>query len=179
MDALANYRTLVTNVDALCERIAAAYGSHIECAPGCDACCRHLTLFPVEAYALAVAVNGLAEPLQAELRAKAASIAPEASCPLLRESTCLLYNARPLICRTHGFPILLETPDGTRVDHCPRNFQGLSSLPGNAVIQLERLNETLATINALFLQSISARQAGNGDRLTIARAVLLTPLSDD
>ncbi|WP_246125751.1 YkgJ family cysteine cluster protein [Geobacter argillaceus] len=178
MDALANYRILVANVDALCERIAAVYGNHIKCAPGCDACCRHLTLFPVEAYALAKAVNALAEPLRTELRAEAASTTPEAPCPLLRESTCLLYDARPLICRTHGFPILLETADGTREDHCPRNFQGLASLPGNAVIQLERLNEALATVNALFLQNIPAHP-DSGDRLTIARAILLTPLSDD
>ena len=179
MNALANYRTLVANVDALCERISAAYGSHINCAPGCDSCCRHLTLFPVEAYALAVAVNELPEPLRTELRAGDANTTPESPCPLLRKGVCLLYTARPLICRTHGLPILLETPDGKRVDHCPRNFQGLASLPGNAVIQLERLNETLASVNALFLQGIPPRPEVNGDRLTVARAIHLTPLSDD
>lgn len=176
MNALNNYRTLVDNVDALCGRISVAYASHMRCAPGCDGCCRHLTLFPVEAYALAEAVNGLDEPLRTELREKATNSPPDAPCPLLHNGICLLYHARPLICRTHGLPVLLEAPEGTRVDHCPRNFQGVDSLPGTAVIQLERLNEALAAVNALFLREIPSRQGdGGGDRITIARAILLPP----
>ena len=180
MNALNNYRTLVDNVEALCRRISAAYAGHIGCTPGCDGCCRHLTLFPVEAYALAGAVDELGEPLRTELRAKAAITPSDAPCPLLSNGLCLLYHARPLICRTHGLPILLETPDGTRVDHCPRNFQGVDSLPGTAVIRLERLNEALAAVNALFLQEVPNRQDdGDDERITIARAVLLPPLGED
>ena len=29
----------------------------------------------------------------------------EAPCPLLRDGACLLYEARPVLCRTHGFPL--------------------------------------------------------------------------
>ena len=180
MDTLNNYRTLVDNVDALCKRISSAYASQIRCAPGCDDCCRHLTLFPVEAYALSEAVEELEYPLRNELREMAAITPEDAPCPLLRNGLCLLYHARPLICRTHGLPIMLETPDGRRVDHCPRNFQGVDSLPGTAVIQLERLNEALAAINALFLHEIPpAQSSGRGSRITIAQAILLAPPGED
>ncbi len=179
MRAFANYRKLVESVDTLCERIASAHGSHLACTRGCDGCCRHISVFPVEAYALATAFSELPDQLRSELRGRAHDTPPEAPCPLLRDGICLLYPARPIICRTHGLPILLETPDGMRVDHCPRNFRGVDSLPGSAVIQLERLNETLAAVNALFVQSLGRPLPEGEERLTIARALLLDPLRND
>lgn len=178
MNAFANYRKLVDSVDALCERIFTAHASHLACTRGCDGCCRHITVFPVEAYALAGALSELPEPLRAELRYRAAATPPDAPCPLLRDGICLLYPARPIICRTHGLPILMETPDGARVDHCPRNFKGVDSLPGSAVIQLERLNETLAAVNALFARHLDSPVLEDG-RLTIAEAILLAPFRGD
>lgn len=175
-DAFANYRRLVESVDTLCARIVSAHGSHLACTRGCDGCCRHITVFPVEAYALARALGDLPEQLRSELRDRAARTPPEAPCPLLREGICLLYPARPIICRTHGLPLLMETPDGVRVDHCPHNFKGVDSLPGSAVIQLERLNETLAAVNALFVQGLGTEETV---RLTIAEALLLSPLRND
>lgn len=179
MNAFANYRKLVASVDTLCERVVAAHGSHMACIRGCDGCCRHITVSLVEAYALAEAFSALPEPLSSEVRHRAASTPPDAPCPLLRDGTCLLYPSRPIICRTHGFPILMETPEGMRVDHCPLNFRGVESLPGSAVIQLERLNETLAAVNAVFVRGLGARPPADDGRLSIARAILLDPLRND
>ncbi len=168
MAGLENYRALVARVDELCERTFTAMGDHIACHAGCDACCRHLSIFAVEAAALREALRELPPEKAALIRSKAAHSDENSPCPLLHEGLCLLYHARPIICRTHGLPLLLEREGERSVDFCPENFQGLPSIPGSAVIDLERLNTMLATINALFLQ-----EHPGPERLTLAEALTI------
>ena len=107
------------------------------------------------------------------IRERARRSSPDGPCPLLEESRCLLYTARPIICRTHGLPLIM-TQDGERtVDFCPLNFQGLDTLPGNAVIDLDRLNTTLAAVNALFVAEYYHGSPPEKERLTIAEALLI------
>ena len=172
--SLANYFMLLTRVDSLCRTIASEFAGEIACRPGCSACCRHISLFPVEAYALAYALSRLPAEKAATIREQAANSSPDTPCPLLDEDHCLLYDARPLICRTHGFPIIIESDSGSRmVDFCPENFRGISSLPGRAIIDLDLLNQTLSSINSLFLESSRNFLAPLPERNTIAKALLL------
>ncbi|QWV94848.1 YkgJ family cysteine cluster protein [Geomonas oryzisoli] len=167
MTGLENYLALLSRVDEICRRTSETFSAHITCRAGCDACCRHLSIFAVEAAALAHALRELPAE-QAELvRSKARDAREGSPCPLLHDGLCLLYQARPIICRTHGLPLLLLREGERSVDFCPENFQGLPSIPGSAVIDLERLNMMLATVNALYLQSFPGPE-----RLTIAQALL-------
>jgi Fe-S-cluster containining protein len=171
--ALENYRLLRERVDTLCRHIEETFSGHLACKAGCHDCCRHLSLFPVEALALAVALHQL-PPAEAEgIRQRAAATGAADPCPLLAEGLCLLYAARPLICRTHGLPILATAGETRRVDFCPRNFRQLTSLPGDAVIDLDRLNASLCAVNALFITQCPPGPLTAGDRLTIAEALCL------
>lgn len=167
---LANYYALRDRVDAFARRVTEGFATSLACRAGCDSCCRHLTLFPVEAYALAAALRLLPEGEQAMIRARAQAATP-AACPLLVDGVCRLYDARPLICRTHGLPLLVLAADSKSVDYCPLNFTTVASLPGWAVLDLEQLNGALIAVNALFVREFLA---GDSDgRLTIAEALLL------
>ena len=166
MPGLENYRALVGRVEALCSGTAERLHSEISCRPGCDACCRHLSVFAVEAAALGEALATVSQPHAELILEKAREAAPDAPCPLLHDGLCLLYQARPIICRTHGLPILINREGESGVDFCRENFRGLSSIPGDTVIDLERLNAMLAAINALYLQSFPGPE-----RLTVAEAL--------
>lgn len=168
MAGLENYRALLARVDELCGATSAHFQTEIACRPGCDACCRHLTIFAVEAAALKAALQEL-PPAEAELvRQKAAQTAPDSPCPLLHEGLCLIYQARPIICRTHGLPLLITRDGEKEVDFCPENFRGLTSIPGSAVLDLDRVNAALTAINALFLQSFPGPE-----RIAMAEALLV------
>jgi hypothetical protein len=170
-DPYRNYRDLQEKVDQICREIEADFGPCLSCHAGCDGCCRHLSLFPIEAAALAAALNDLPGDQAERIRRRARGASPEGPCPLLENGVCLLYSARPIICRTHGLP-LLTLRDGNRtIDFCPLNFRGISSLPGKAVIDLDRLNTTLAAINALFIAELPETASPEKDRLTIAEAL--------
>lgn len=165
--SLENYRALVERVDEICLRTSADFQSQISCRPGCDACCRHLSVFAVEAAALTLALSQLSGEEAAVIRQAARDASPQSPCPLLHQGLCLLYQARPIICRTHGLPLLIERDGARAVDFCPENFRGAASIPGSAVIDLERLNTTLAAVNKLYLQHVPGPE-----RVTVAEALL-------
>ena len=173
MEILANYCSLVAKVDILCQGIAREFGACIRCRPGCADCCRHLALFPVEAFALALALQRLPAGTIDELRQRAVQTAVDGPCPLLDEGLCLLYGVRPLICRTHGYPFLTRIDGAASIDFCPRNFTGVSSLPGGAIIDLDQLNTTLAAINVVFCSECPPGILPAHERLSLAEALLL------
>jgi Fe-S-cluster containining protein len=167
---LDNYRQLVARVDALCHGIEGALQEHITCSEGCSSCCTAITIFPVEAAAISAALDALPDEEAAAIRSHVAEHGQDERCPLLSHHRCLLYDVRPIICRTHGLPILYVEDDEKRVDCCPLNLEQCESLPGSLVIDLDRLNALLVAINALYFSCDDA-PTDLPERLTIAEAV--------
>lgn len=171
-EALRNYRILVAKIDGLSSRISAEFGESISCRKGCDDCCRHITLFPVEAFALATALHGLPDIDSERIRNLARSSSPE-SCPLLENGICLLYRDRPVICRTHGLPLLISGEGEKILDFCTKNFNGISSFAAGKILDLDLLNTTLAAINDVFVASRNETLWRDKERLSIAEALLI------
>lgn len=169
-DVLENYRQLVARVDALCHGIEAALREHITCSEGCSSCCTAVTLFPVEAAVLKASLDALPAEEAEVIRRHVAEHADDERCPLLEHHRCLLYAARPIVCRTHGLPILYMENNEQYVDCCPLNLDQCESLPGTAVINLDRLNALLVAVNALFLSKSDAPEFP--ERLTIVESLL-------
>lgn len=173
-DMLRNYQQLAGRVAELCGQIEERCREHLACRVGCDSCCRHLSLFWVEAVALAWALKQADPALAETIRQQARHATPDGPCPLLLGGRCLLYAARPLICRTHGLPLLLERDGERRIDYCPLNFQQATTLPPGALVNLETLNATLAAVNALFVRELFGAAGPPVERLTIAEALQLS-----
>jgi len=171
--ALEAYRQLVAKTDAFCRSVEERFAEQLACRAGCASCCRHLTLFPVEAAALVAGLRRLPAAELAGLREIARQSTPDGPCPLLQAGLCRLYPVRPLICRSHGLPLLVREAGGVRVDRCPLNFTGCDSLPGSAVLDLDALNQTLVAINRLFLQSPPPGWPAERERLSLAETLLL------
>jgi Fe-S-cluster containining protein len=183
--AYEQYQHLQARVDALGQSIRQRYPTQITCHAGCDGCCyQQFTVFPVEAHHLAQAVTALTPQARQRLLARLQPrdpwriIATAAPCVLLEHGCCSLYEARPLICRIHGFPIsstMIERPDGGQRDCCPLNFPDvpLQDIVLPAIYNLDLVNQTLAAINHLFVQEHQLPD----QRVTIRQAVLaaLTP----
>ncbi|KAB0665703.1 YkgJ family cysteine cluster protein [Oryzomonas japonica] len=169
-DLLHNYRQLIARIDALCRGIVDALGEQITCSEGCSDCCTSINLFPVEAASLAAALEALPEEEAEEIRRYVAEHAEDERCPLLRNHRCLLYAARPVVCRTHGLPIIYGTGQERRIDYCPLNLTESESLPGSVIIDLDNLNSLLVAVNALFLSQSDSLDTP--ERLTIVEALL-------
>ena len=150
-DFLENYKQLTARVDALCSAIAATLGEQITCSEGCSSCCTAITVFPVEAAAMQEALENLPGKKAEEIRRHISEHADDERCPLLLRHRCLLYDARPIICRTHGLPITYLTEGEHRSDCCPLNLTDCESLSGTSVLDLDKLNHLLVAVNSLYL----------------------------
>ncbi|RLB94301.1 MAG: YkgJ family cysteine cluster protein [Deltaproteobacteria bacterium] len=174
-DGLKNYMALLKQVDLHIKQVETDYSDKIVCKKGCDSCCRFLNLFPVEAFALASAFLQTDKPnrdiIRAELKKRTTG------CPLLINHQCHLYGARPIICRTHGYPLYFKKKGTALVDFCPKNFKGMTSFPKESLLDLEQLNTLLAAINKQFLESIKTKPFA--DRIPMSRALLLLAERED
>src|SRR5205085_2454277 len=124
------YQQLIREADQLTAQLSARYGAHLVCRAGCSGCCHHhLSVFEVEAAAVREAVAALSTEMRERIGQQAREVrgrerrGEPVACPLLVNDRCSIYSSRPLICRTQGLPLLIETEDGSQeVDFCSLNF---------------------------------------------------------
>ncbi len=174
MQALKEYQKLIVDVDLRCHRIIQRHRDHIACTKGCTGnCCRiHISVYPVEAMSLALALQNLAPDLRRRIRHKARHTNSFGPCPLLEDGACLMYDARAVICRTHGLPILTEYRGHRAIGFCGKNFQNLTPIPEEDVIDLAHLNSSLAAVNCRFVSEFGHRLPP-GNRFTMAQALVI------
>ncbi len=166
---LAHYRGLLAEVDRIALELAARYGAHLECKPGCTSCCRHdLTVFSIEAASVRAAFLDLPSEVRSLVVAQAEEVQARKAlgqrhhCPLLVHDCCSIYPMRPIICRTQGLPLLIKTEDGTdAVDFCPVNFSSpgaYGELDAHFLLPLDYINMKLAVANLGYCRSAGLPQ---------------------
>lgn len=166
---LENYKQLVARVDALCDVISSSLGGQITCSAGCSSCCTAITVFPVEAAVMRETLDSFPALQAEEIRRHVLEHADGERCPLLLHHHCLLYDARPIICRTHGLPIIYTHNGQRNSDCCPLNMNETESLSGAQVVDLDKLNTLLAAVNSIYLSRSDG--AESPERLTIAEVI--------
>lgn len=146
-------------VDAFFERARAAHGAAITCRAGCDARChRRFSVTGVEADALRRHLDALGGAAREALRARAVAGDPARCAALDDDGRCGVYEARPLICRTHG--LALRFRDDRRhlplLDACPKNYAdvNLASLDPTTVLDQTTLSTVVAALDALHADAV-------------------------
>lgn len=165
VDALTRHAELAAKVDAFFARVHARHRSAMHCAAGCTACCRDgLTVTLVEAAHIAAYLAGSGDGVRDAARASAARGDRGGMCAALgRDGRCLVYAARPLVCRSHGAPIR-RRPDGGGlpvIDSCELNFDGgaaLAQVAEDDVIDQQTLSTMLAAVDAAFADEVGAER---------------------
>ena len=166
-NCLKPYRDLVTRVDGLLDRVRNRYPADLACYKGCKCGCRNLSIFPIEALSLSTAIQALPAQNAAALRQRADNYSIW-DCPLLEDGACGLYPFRPIICRTHGFPLRTIYKGRASIGCCRRNFKNRPSIPDDAIVDLDRINHLLRAINATAVGEMVRPLPA---RLSIAAAV--------
>lgn len=115
-------------------------------------CChQHLSVVSVEFARVSEAVLALAGAEKAALAIRLERGRGDPSCPLLdRSGRCRVYAARPMICRSHGVPMVAGEP---RVrDVCPLNFTDepdLNAIDDDCVLDVENIDRILGVVDRL------------------------------
>lgn len=145
---LLNYKNLVKKIDEKCHSITEQYNQYINCKKGCSQCCKLEAVFPVEAVSIALSI------IDNKINFK--TTRENDFCNFLNEDICTIYKERPIICRTHGYPIFFEEDGRQKADCCSMNFTDIGeNLGSNAFIDIDKINNLLYTINSLFIKELN------------------------
>ena len=106
---MSRYPDLASKVDAFFARVQARHGEDIKCNTGCHHCCHvRLSITRVEANAVRDEVARW-EPARKQALAANIAAGPADRCAALDPSgRCLIYQVRPIVCRSHGAPIRMR-----------------------------------------------------------------------
>jgi uncharacterized protein len=146
MEPIQGYLQLISELEAEIARVSRLHGPLLNCRPGCSSCCTELSLLPLEAAVIRKACAELEKDRSEIIRRQAA---PGAGCPFLHRRRCLIYPARPIICRTHGLPVAYVDPEleVVEVSACPHNFPAAHEFTTQGLLFLDPYNERLLQLN--------------------------------
>ena len=176
------YRELTARVDVTCGEFFALHAQRIACRKGCSECCTDIAILPVEWHALSLFIR--------DAGVTVGSPRSRSVCPFLVKDACSVYPARPIICRTHGLPLVFQVEtygaDGRRVESpdpeerltwCDLNFRGIDEedldevFSRDAVIDMSEIDRLLETINEEFLASAEGARYRGMDRLSMTEGI--------
>jgi len=160
----APYYQLRVEVDALSESLEKVHKEHLSCKKGCDLCCMAISVFPVEFYAI-----------KAELSPETLPEFPvplnDVDCRYLVDHSCAIYKSRPVICRTHGLPLLYMSLDGDdyELSCCELNFTDfdMDNFDEENTYPMDRINSQLYAINKNFVATFEGGKYTERDRIPL------------
>ncbi len=120
MATLDNYTALRKEIDASTIKLWDEHSGKMACKKGCDTCCLNFDVFPIEFDYIKQQVEALYPDVLSQL----APTEMGEKCFFLKDHQCSIYEARPIICRTHGYPLLYMNEEGDQweLSHCELNF---------------------------------------------------------
>lgn len=158
---LARLEALSDKVDAFFSRVASR--TALACRPGCAACCvPGLGVTRVEADRLRAHLAGLAAERRDELRARARRGDPARCVALEPDGRCGVYEARPLVCRSHGVPVRVRDGRGLPVvGACELNFgpEALAGVADADVLDQATLSTVLGAIELAHARALGVPPA--------------------
>jgi Fe-S-cluster containining protein len=136
----------------------------MKCRNGCDLCCIDFSVFPVEFYFILNELkkenikSGINEDLKTEI------------CVFLKNHSCSIYNQRPIMCRTHGLPLLYANDDGEyELSACELNFTDFDfeDFTMENTLPQDKYNSKLFLLNREFIAELADKKYGELDLIPL------------
>lgn len=104
------------------------------------------SIFPVEFYSIFEEIKDKIPEYN--------NVADDEECLFLVKGLCSIYESRPLICRTHGLPLLSMGEDEWELNHCELNFkESPPEFNESNTFPQDRYNSKLFMLNRRFIRS--------------------------
>jgi Fe-S-cluster containining protein len=153
-----HYAALTAKVDGFFARVLERHGDDMKCNSGCSECCHvRLTVTGVEADAIRAALATWPEERRQVLAANARA-STDRCAALDPAGRCLIYEARPITCRSHGAPIRMREGSLPVIRWCHLNFTRTEPDPDCVLDQ--------TTLSALVL-AVDREASGDGSRIDL------------
>ena len=170
-----HYIQLQNRVSEFFSVVMLKHSNQMKCANGCYNCCANgLTVSPIEAQSILDFLKSSEERLVSIEQLQVDNPHRDLHCKFLgREGQCMIYEARPLICRSHGAPVQYRHPEAETPfrDVCPLNFEGtdLDRLQTSEILNMETVNTLLSILNSQFDRKRTEERIPMKDLIQLAR----------
>jgi len=162
---IVKYLQLREDVENTCTFLYSVHNKYTHCKEGCDECCMNFRLLPVEFYSILFSVK--------ELKLTNLNDTDPESCPFLINHSCSIYQHRPLICRSHGLPILDMDQEGENweLSFCPLNFKETNDeyFTFSNCYSQDTYNSKLYMLNLEFIKTLDGIEYENDEMIEIKR----------
>ena len=164
MNKSKRYFELRDKIDELAGRLEKLHHNHLSCKMGCDLCCMDYSIFPVEFYSIANALNP--EDIQVDIP----NVNKDNSCVFLKNHKCTIYDQRPIICRTHGLPLLYTNEESEwELSACELNFTefDMEDFTNENTFPQDKFNSQLFMLNKEFIAEFTEKKYKEFDLIPI------------
>jgi len=155
-EILFQYQNLLFKLHKVCQKLEKYYAEHLVCKPGCCQCCEvERTVLSLEAYVIEQQLSTLSA--QRIKRVRAFHLHDDNNCPMLWKNHCIIYPARPIICRTYGLPILYREAEITFIDYCRLNFTKLPEdyeFENKWILDMNKFNTELIQLDQNYTEQV-------------------------
>lgn len=158
------YVTLRNEIEKHSKKLSVAHSKHMLCKKGCDMCCIDYSIFPIEFHFI---LNDIKEK---KLEFKNLNEVVNNVCIFLKNHVCTLYEQRPIICRTHGLPLLyMNNNSEWELSACELNFTeyDFEKFTLANTLPQDKYNSKLFMLNKEFIVNFQDKKYGEMDLIPI------------
>ncbi|MBN1819393.1 MAG: YkgJ family cysteine cluster protein [Prolixibacteraceae bacterium] len=125
-------------------------------------------IFPVEFYSIVEELKNNSFNVS-DIEKKEA----ENNCIYLKNHECLIYNSRPIICRSHGLPLLYTNDEGEwELSACELNFTEFENgFTEENTFPQDKFNSKLFMINKKFIQESKEKKFAEFELISIKEII--------
>lgn len=142
------YKILLNKINQQTAALEKLHKNHLKCRNGCDLCCIDFSILPVEFYFI------LSELKKKNIEPGFVENPENETCVFLKKGSCTIYEQRPVMCRTHGLPLLYANDDGEwELSACELNFTefDFENFTMENTLPQDKFNSILFLMNKEFI----------------------------
>ncbi len=158
------YKNLVNEIEKNTNLLENIHKNHMKCRNGCDLCCIDFSIFPIEYHYILNEIEK--ENLIPELKEKSKGDI----CAFLKNHSCTIYRHRPIMCRTHGFPLIYANDnDEYELSACELNFTefDFEDFTMENTLPQDKYNSKLFLLNREFIAEFTGKKYGEMDLIPL------------
>ena len=158
------YKVLLTEIDRHSAILEDLHFKHMQCRNGCDLCCIDFSVFPVEFYFI------LNELKKKNFKPESGVNTENEICVFLKNNSCTIYEQRPIMCRTHGLPLLYANDNGEwELSACELNFTefDFDEFTDENTLPQDKYNSKLFLINREFIAEFTDKKYNETDLIPL------------
>lgn len=164
--AFVKYKILLNDIQKQTAKLGKMHDKHLQCGKGCDLCCIGFSIFPVEFYYI---LNELKKKnFEPEMKQETENDV----CVFLKNGSCSIYELRPIMCRTHGLPLLYTNDEGEfELSACELNFTefDFEDFTVENTVPQDKYNSKLFLLNREFIAGFQEKTFGEFDLIPVKK----------